>query len=130
MKNQWVLQPHPENKNLTRMDYDDYGCGAEHPISIGDEIEAFDERHPQFGVVVGIIRNVYGIPVCYKVVRQFDDDSTFEYDYIQAKSVTLAEPCGSSEWSLGRIGYEPVVINEDPREGYYFNKETKDVVLW
>lgn len=115
-------------------DFDDYGHGVEHPISIGDEISAECRDDPQYGIVVGIIRNIHDEPVCYKVVRIEDSgDTVGVFDYIQARDVTFYEPCGSSEWSLGRIGYT-LVENEDNNEGIwqykFYNETTKDVIFW
>lgn len=125
MVNNWVLQEDDRNGYLSALDYDDYGYGELHSVSIGDEIEADAGDYPQYGIVIGIIRNRIGDPVCYKVWRIEQGDGCF--DYIEASKVTLCEPCGSSEWSLGRIGYKLI----DSEEGCRFiNQSTGDVILW
>lgn len=125
MRNNWQLQRDDSNADMVRADYDDYGYGSHHAVSIGDEIEAGAEDDPKFGVVVGVIRDNNGVPVCYKVWCELDGTSFF--NYIQASEVTTCEPCGSSEWSLGRIGY--TLVDEDG-ESYFYNPHTKDVILW
>lgn len=126
MRNNWRLQLDGDNAEyICHEDYDDYGYGASHPVSIGDEIECSLNDYPQYGVVIGIIRDYTGRAACYKVWRQ--EGSRGCFDYIEASGVTLCEPCGSSEWSLGRIGYV-FVETDDGR--YYHNPETKDVIMW
>lgn len=128
MKNNWILQADEDSVDTARGDYDDYGYGDTHPVSIGDEITVEDDRYFQEGIVVGIIRNVYGIPVCYKVVSRTDEnDITGVFDYISASRVTICEPCGSAAWSIGRIGYN---WEEDDVGGHFVNKQTGDVILW
>lgn len=128
MKNNWVLQSSEENIAVARGDYDDYGYGRSHPVSIGDEIIVDDEESFQGGIVVGIIRNIYGVPVCYKVVHRTDEnDVVGEFDYISPDKVTACEPCGSAAWSVGRVGYK--WINDDTG-GYFRNKKTGDVIYW
>lgn len=124
MKNNWQLQRDTKNEEWIFEDYDDYGYGHDHPVSIGDEIESDYEEYVQYGIVIGIIRNFCGKAVCYKVWRQ-EDDSDGELDYIEASKVTLCEPCGSSEWSLGRVGYHFVSCDGG---GYYYNEQTGDVI--
>lgn len=125
MRNNWQLQRDDGNADLVRADYDDYGYGSQHPVSIGDEIEAGTEEDQKFGIVVGVIRDNRGRPVCYKVWCETDSGAFF--DYVQASEVISCEPCGSSEWSLGRIGY--TLVDED-EECYFFNPQAKDVILW
>lgn len=128
MKNNWVLQMSEENTATARRDFDDYGYGDKHPVSIGDEIIVDDEECFQGGVVVGIIRNVYGVPVCYKIVSRKDQSDTVGvFDYISPDKVTMCNPCGSAAWSVGRIGYEWV---EDDVGGRFYNKTTEDVIYW
>lgn len=123
MKNNWQLQQDAANNEMVLEDFDDYGYGETHDVSIGDEVESDLNDYQQFGIVVGIIRDYTGSPACYKVWRT-DDDC---FDYIQAAQVTMHEACGSSEWSLGRIGYHKV---ETTGGGYYYNAETGDKILW
>lgn len=125
MKNNWQLQRDTENEELTFEDYDDYGYGYDHPVSIGDEIEAEREDGTQYGVVVGIIRDYQGGAVCYKVWR-YNEDGGGQFDYVEASKVTLCEPCGSSEWSLGRIGYH--YVPNDDGGGYYYNEQSGDTI--
>lgn len=124
MQNNWQLQHDPQNKYLILEDYDDYGFGSDHPVSIGDEIEAEHQDDVQYGIVIGIIRDYQGNAVCYKVWRH-ERDGRGQFDYIEASKVTLCEPCGSSEWSLRRIGYQYI---QDKQGGYYYNEQSKDVV--
>lgn len=119
MKNNWQLQQDVSNFDALSDDFDDYGYGESHEVSIGDEIESEEGEFGQYGIVLGVIRNFYGEPVCYKVWR--NEDKCF--DYIQASRVTMCEPCGSSEWSLGRIGYQKL-------ENCYYNEETGDRIIW
>lgn len=128
MKNNWILQTDEDSIAVARRDFDDFGYGQSHPISIGDEIAAGDEGCYQFGIVVGIIRNIYGVPVCYKVVSRMDEsDTDGVFDYISPNKVTACDPCGSAAWSVGRIGYEWV---EDGDSGHFYNKKTGDVIYW
>ena len=48
----------------------------------------------QYGAVVEIIRDKYGIPVCFKVqyMESYDDKIVKGYDYISANEVVLCEP--------------------------------------
>lgn len=106
-------------------DFDDYGRGEDHKVSIGDEVEATDKYgRTHAGVVVGIIRDINREPVCYKVWNEELDD----FDYIQASDSIVCEPCGSSLWALKRIGYE--VGGKVAGHGYYCNEKTKDVIYW
>lgn len=123
MQNNWQLQQDRANEDMILNDFDDYGYGETHDVSIGDEIESDLNEYPQFGIVVGIIRDYTGAPACYKV--WCTDNNGF--DYIQAAQVTMHEACGSSEWSLSRIGYKKV---ETPDGGYYHNEKTGDKILW
>ena len=128
MKNNWVLQASEEDIATARKDYDDYGYGEAHPVSIGDEIVVDDEEYFQNGIVIGIIRNVYGQPTCYKVVSRVGEDCTVEeIDYISPDKMTTCEPCGSAAWSLGRIGYKLI---EDDDASYFKNEITGDVIYW
>ena len=97
-------------------------------MSVGDEIVVDDEEFSQYGIVVGIIRNVYGVPVCYKVVSRRDSNDTIGvFDYISPEKVTVCDPCGSASWSVSRIGYE---WTEDETGGRFYNKVTGDVIFW
>ena len=126
MKNNWVLQADEENITTARMDFDDYGYGGTHPVSIGDEIVVDDEECFQCGIVVGIIRNTYGTPVCYKVVsRSNENDTVGAFDYISPEKVTVCDPCGSASWSVGRVGYQ-----WEEAHKYFRNKTTGDVIFW
>lgn len=125
MKNNWQLQRDAENEEWIFEDYDDYGYGGDHPVSIGDEIESDCEGYAQYGIVVGIVRNFRGDAVCYKVWRQ-EHDGGDGFDYIEASRVTMCEPCGSSEWSLGRIGYKFISCDGG---GYYYNEQTGDAIV-
>ena len=128
MRNNWVLQADEENIAAARENFDDYGHGGMHPVSIGDEIVVDDEECFQSGVVVGIIRNIYGVPVCYKVVSRSDEnDMVGEFDYISHEKVTACDPCGSASWSVSRIGYEWI---EDDAGGRFYNRMTGDVIFW
>lgn len=120
MKNNW-LHPYTGCSD----DYDDYGSGEDHNVSIGDELEALDKNGGvHAGVVVGIIRDINGVPVCYKV---WDEDHE-DFDYIQASDSVVCEPCGSSQWALERIGYEKGL--KAGEHGFYFNNQTGDVIFW
>lgn len=125
MKNNWQLQRDTENKELTFEDYDDYGFGPDHPVSIGDEVEAERKDDVQFGVVVGIIRDYLGGAVCYKVWSS-DKEGGGQFDYIEASKVTLCEPCGSSKWSLERIGYK--YLPDDSGGWYFYNEQSGDAI--
>ena len=128
MKNNWVLQADETNICSARNDFDDYGYGQYHPVSIGDEIIVDDEDCFQSGIVVGIIRNIYGVPVCYKVVTRKDNEDTVGvFDYISPEKVTLCDPCGSAAWSVGRVGYLWI---ENDLGGWFYNKTTGDVIFW
>lgn len=128
MRNNWILQADEDNIAAARGDYDDYGYGGTHPVSIGDEIAVDDEECFQSGIVVGIIRNIYGVPVCYKVVSRADaNDTVGVFDYISPDKITVCDPCGSASWSVSRIGYE---WTEDDTGGRFFNKLTGDVIFW
>lgn len=134
MTNQWVLAQDDENEDLYFDNFDDYGYGYEHRPSIGDEIETEDSDSGQFGIVLDIIRSISGDPVCYKVWRREygEDDELSDdkgcFDYIQADRIHLCEPCGSSQWSLSRIGYE---LLEENGVRVLYNKKTKDVItVW
>lgn len=127
MVNNWQLQQDGRNADFLCADYDDYGYGEAHRVSIGDEIESDLNDYAQYGVVVGIIRDYTGTPVCYKVWRTSEAEHGF-FDYIQAAKVTMCEPCGSSEWSLGRIGYQ--LMESEDGSGYFYNPETEDVIQW
>lgn len=128
MRNNWVLQDDEDNIATARGDYDDYGYGGMHPVSIGDEIVVDDEECFQGGIVVGIIRNIYGVPVCYKVVSRADaNDTVGVFDYISPDKVSVCDPCGSASWSVSRIGYEWI---ESENSGCFFNKLTEDVIYW
>lgn len=128
MRNNWILQADDDNIAAARRDFDDYGYGDTHPVSIGDEITVDDEECFQSGIVVGIVRNLYGTPVCYKVVtRMGEDDTTGVFDYISPDKVTVCDPCGSAAWSVGRVGYELI----DNENGVcFFNKQTGDTIFW
>lgn len=116
----------------------------------GDEVEA--ESTEQYGIVLGAIRDSGGTPVCYKVWSHYTPNSEYDYatfdidgkgvkapnwlacgefDYIEASKITLAEPCGDTAWSLGRIGYEWIKrLGVNEFDGYYYNKETGDTIFW
>lgn len=133
MNYNWALQNGGEG--CFPQDFNDYDYGENHKPSIGDEIEADNGYYFSSGIVIGIIRNKAGVPVCYKVWSTSADNGNDNcsakdkaiYDYIQSKDVTLCEPCGSSKWSLSRIGYE-WVDGDDADDGHYYNKETGDVI--
>ena len=128
MRNNWILQADEENIATARKDFDDYGYGGTHPVSIGDEIIVVDEECPQLGIVVGIIRNIYGVPVCYKVVSRINEiDTVGVFDYISPDKVTACDPCGSASWSVGRVGYQWI---EDVDGGRFYNEKTGDVIYW
>lgn len=128
MKNNWILQADPENGDgLYKRDFDDYGFGDTHPVSIGDEIEVDDDAYYQSGTVVGIIRNAYGIPVCYKVICETDE--TYVFDYINPDKVAMCHPCGSADWSLARFGYR-LIEDAEQNMTYYYNDATGDVIFW
>lgn len=113
----WGVEPLAE-------DFDECGCGDGHRVFIGDEIEATDRQGCHHcGIVVGIIRDINGVPVCYKL---WNDEEYF--DYVQAVDVTICEPCGSSEWSLTRIGYKR--YDGVSECGLYRNEQTGDVIYW
>ena len=96
--------------------------------NIGDEIESDmgDEFHS--GIVVGVIRNKLGRPVCFKVYNWAVERDGQHFDYIPIDDVTLSEPCGDVAWSLGRIGYKKRGGHSRPT--LYENKELKDVALY
>ena len=75
--------------------------------------------------MVGIIRDRTGQAVCYKVWRS--ENACGGFDYIEASKVTMCEPCGSSIWSLKRIGYKVAGSADDP---YLYNPATEDVIRW
>lgn len=124
MKNNWILQEMWSSAKIED-DYDDYGCGEDHEVSIGDEVESLDRAgNVHAGVVVGIIRDIDGVPVCYKIW----DGERNGFDYIQGADSIVCEPCGSSQWALERIGY--VRFNHTDKRGYYLNNQTGDVIYW
>lgn len=124
MKNNWKLQRDRHTGDTYLDDFDDYGYGSEHPTSIGDDISSIKDEWGHHGTVIGIIRDRLGEPVCYKVIRPGDP---IEFDYIPADDVFLSEPCGSSEWSLGRYGYEKIVTSRSVK---FRNRETGDELIW
>lgn len=125
MKNNWLQFYRICSAVSVEEDFDDYGSGEDHRISIGDELEASDKSGVvHAGVVVGIIRDINGCPVCYKVWDEEHDD----FDYIQASDSIVCEPCGSSQWALERIGYKKKY--EAGEHGFYFNDRIKDVIFW
>lgn len=125
MKNNWQLQSDDSNFDYAISDFDDYGYGELHSVSIGDEIESDLSDVTQYGIVVGIIRTMAGEAACFKVWRQDENEGCF--DYIEASKVTMCEPCGSSKWSLERIGYETAGTEDAP---YFYNPKTGDVIQW
>lgn len=130
MKNNWILMPDTADMEYISLDYDNYDEYCRHHVSIGDEIEAGDASKLQYGIVVGIVRNMYAEPVCYKVVRLSDEnDKVGTFDYIAARDVYMCEPCGDATWSLERIGYQ-FMEDEVEDAGCYYNATTKDVILW
>lgn len=126
MKNNWISQEVEWRDDYAGIsNFDDYGHGEHHSVSIGDEIEAFDRYGViHSGVVVGIIRNLNGDPVCYKIW----DDERDDFDYVQESDSIVCEPCGSSQWALERIGYRRLNITSS--HGYYENGQTGDVIYW
>lgn len=125
MKNNWVLHMTTLGSENLEDDFDDYGSGDSHSVSIGDEIEASDrDGNIHAGVVVGIIRDVNGAPVCYKI---WDGEQDM-FDYVQSSSGILCEPCGSSQWALGRIGYKRYTRSNG--HDFYHNGKTGDVIDW
>lgn len=126
MKNNWQLQHDEANADMVCEDYDDYGYGESHNVSIGDEIESDLNDYDQYGIVVGIIRDRTGRAACYKVWRSENADGG-GFDYIEASKVTMCEPCGSSIWSLKRIGYKVAGSIDNP---YFYNPTTEDVIQW
>jgi len=122
----WKMDETALGRETFAEDFDDYGRGEDHKVSIGDEVEATDKYgRPHAGVVVGIIRDINREPVCYKVWNEELDD----FDFIQASDNILCEPCGSSQWSLERIGYVQHG-NDADRCWFYLNKRTGDVIYW
>lgn len=122
----WKMDETALGRETFAEDFDDYGRGEDHKVSIGDEVEATDKYgRTHAGVVVGIIRDVNREPVCYKVWNEELDD----LDFIQASDNILCEPCGSSQWSLERIGYVRYGSDAD-RCWFYLNKRTGDVIYW
>lgn len=126
MKNNWILQDAKIGLEYREEDFDDYGYGEGHSISIGDELEAPDRYgNVHTGVVIGIIRNLDGVPVCYKIWNTEHED----FDYIQAAGSIICDPCGSSQWALERIGYKKEA-DRSGDHGFYHNERTGDVILW
>lgn len=102
-------------------------------ITLGDEIST--DEPEQYGIVVGIIRNRRGVAECYKVAGYYMNNSGLEegefgFDYIQAVNVVLREMCGSSAWSLDRIGYKWVKDEDYVHGGYFYSEETGDIAHW
>lgn len=97
-------------------------------ISVGDEVSCEGTRG---GIVLGRICNHDGDAVCYKIWVSTDvDNAEIGYiDFVQADSVIFHELCGSTEWSLKRIGYE-LIEEEDTEFSYFYNKKTGDIALW
>lgn len=126
MKNNWILLQEEVWKTAPyEDDFDDYGYGEDHSVSIGDEIESSDkDGKVHAGVVVGIIRDLDRNAVCYKIWDSERDD----FDYVQASDSVVCEPCGSSQWALKRIGY----TRHDGPDGrwFYHNGQTGDVIYW
>lgn len=122
----WKMDESAWGREPLAEDFDDYGRGEDHKVSIGDEIEAVDKHwRTHAGVVVGIIRDINREPVCYKVWNEELND----FDFVQASDNILCEPCGSSQWSLERIGYARYGNDEEGR-WFYLNKQTGDVIYW
>lgn len=126
MKNNWKLSSSAWGTAQLKNNFDDYGHGEYHSISIGDEIESSDKNgHTHYGVVVGIIRDINEVPVCYKIW----DEEHCDFDYVQAMDSIVCEPCGSSQWALERIGYTKFCLVDDDM-GFYQNERTGDVIYW
>lgn len=103
--------------------------GIHQTTDLGDYIETYyDDPHFQGGTVVGVIKNIYGDPVCYKVWTKRAGLEMF--DYISADRVYLSEPYGSVSGGLGAIGYKYVEDDASPYDGYFYNKKTGDKVFW
>lgn len=125
MINNWSLQEEVYGTISLECNFDDYGRGEDHKVSIGDEIESSDKNgNIHAGVVVGIIRNLNNDPVCYKIW----DDGREDFDYVQVSDSIVCEPCGSSQWALERIGYTRYEFRGGI--GYYKNERTGDVIYW
>lgn len=125
MKNDWAFIKESWEEELLGNDFDDYGYGEDHDVSIGDEIESSDKSEMiHTGVVVGIIRDINGRPVCYKIW----DGEQDRFDYVQASDSIVCEPCGSSQWALERIGYTR--YDGAYGHGLYQNDQTGDVIVW
>ena len=95
-------------------------------VMLGDELEVRD----QFGgIVIGIIRDLDGRDVCYKLwvgSGEFSDTED-RITYVQASDVTLHESYGDSEESLKRIGYH--LVEEESGFSYFTNPDTGDVIV-
>lgn len=125
MKNNWTFTKGSSDEYPPWNDFDDYGYGEDHNVSIGDEIESFDRSEMiHTGVVVGIIRDINGHPVCYKI---WDGEQDC-FDYVPSSGSIVCEPCGSSKWALERIGYTR--HDEAYGHGLYRNDQTGDVIVW
>ena len=127
MDNHWILKQHSGDPPYSRggFPFPVYPCDR---CAVGDEIES--EAFGQYGVVLGVIRNRYGEPMCYKVWYQPEDKPDGGcFDYIQDALVTCVERCADRDWSLGRCGYR-YVEGKDGVCGYYLNKKTGDVIVW
>ncbi len=110
-------------------DEDDMGWGdcIERGIEVGDEIEG-EQINGLFhsGIVVGIIRDYDGRPVCYKIWSERGNEGF--YDYIPGGEVTMHEMSGDAQWSLGRIGYE--LVEEEDGFTYFKNTKDGDIIVW
>ena len=116
--NNWTLKQDPDDPLEV--------CLLGEKCSVGDEIES--ESTGQYGVVLGVIRNRFNEPVCYKVwYSPVDPDEAACFDYIPADKVTCVERCEEPGWSLQRCGYRLI---ETVDGEYYYNDLTEDAVLW
>lgn len=123
----WKMEEAAWGSEPLAEDFDDYGRGEYHRISVGDEVEVSDQYGcTHSGVVLGIIRDINRVPVCYKIW----DETHKTFDYVQASDSILCEPCGSSQWSLERIGYVRCACDDEGWSGYYRNEQTGDVIYW
>ena len=108
-------------KDLRRCD-ECYDASILERFSIGDYVFTDSDMYPQGGYVVGVISNIVGEPVCYKVFVTGDDASYI--DFLPAEHTTLwGYGDGSPAHALEQLGY--VATTKDGCK--YYNEEVDDV---
>jgi len=144
MKNLWIplyrsgdniSRDYKTPKNTLDADFSEFPLWNVEP---GDEVEyAYidEDGECDSGIVLDIIRNRFGAPVCFKIAYLDDTDgeAVWNYDYIPCYRVLFYEKYGDITRSLERIGYKYIEEGfdaEGEKISYWKNEETGDVILW